>query len=102
LPDGYRTQIGEDGVLLSGGERQKIAIARALMRRPGLLILDEPTNHLDKQAVKDIMDSLNKLDYRPAFFIISHDASVVDHAEKIFMLDEGVLKPFEKDRIKRQ
>jgi len=92
LPEKYDTQIGEGGVLLSGGERQKIAIARALLRKPGLLILDEPTNHLDAPAVKDIMNNLKLLDYNPTILIISHDTSVVKHAEQIYIIEEGFLK----------
>lgn len=94
LPKGYETQIGEDGVLLSGGERQKVAIARALLRKPKLLILDEPTNHLDHEAVKNIMQNLNQIDYKPTILIISHDMDVVKHAAEIYIIDKGELHPF--------
>ncbi len=94
LPAGFDTQIGEDGVLLSGGERQMVAIARALMRKPGLLILDEPTNHLDNDAIARIMTNLKSIEYHPAILLISHNMDVVNHAEEIFMLDKGSLKPF--------
>ncbi len=92
FPNAYDTHIGEDGILLSGGERQKVAIARALLRQPRLLILDEPTNHLDNEAVKEIMKNLTQIDYNPAVLIISHDMAVVNHAQKIFVLEEGYLK----------
>jgi len=92
IQSGYNTQIGENGIMLSGGERQKLAIARALLRKPGLLILDEPTNHLDAHAVKDIMNNLKSLDYTPAILIISHDMSVVKHAEQIYIIEDGFLK----------
>lgn len=94
LPNGYETQIGEDGVLISGGECQRIAIARALVRQPKLLILDEPTNHLDNQVVKEIMDNLKNLENSPAVLLISHDMSVVHFAKTIFKLQEGQLIPY--------
>jgi ATP-binding cassette subfamily B protein len=91
LPQGYETEIGEDGLRLSGGERQRLAIARALLRRPKLLILDEPTNHLDMKAVSELMDSLDNLEERPAILMISHDVSVVNHADEVFQIEKGVL-----------
>ena len=94
LPAGFDTQIGEDGVLLSGGERQMVAIARALMRRPGLLILDEPTNHLDNEAIGRIMNNLKRIEYNPAILLISHNMGVVSHAEDIFMIERGRIQPF--------
>ncbi len=94
LPEGYDTQVGEDGVLLSGGECQRIAIARALLRRPKLLILDEPTNHLDRAAVRQLMNNLESLEDCPAILIISHDMSVVSHADEVYQLVNGVLIPY--------
>ena len=94
LPAGFDTQIGEDGVLLSGGERQMVAIARALIRNPGLLILDEPTNHLDNDAIARIMKNLQCIEYHPAILLISHNMEVVNYAEEIFILDRGRIQPF--------
>jgi ABC-type bacteriocin/lantibiotic exporter with double-glycine peptidase domain len=91
LPAGYDTQIGEDGILLSGGERQRLALARALFRRPKLLILDEPTNHLDRTSVRQFLDNLEGLDDRPGILMITHDMSVVSHADEVYRLEKGGL-----------
>jgi len=94
LPDGYDTQIGDDGVLLSGGECQKIAIARALIRKPKLLLLDEPTNHLDVEAVQKILENLETLAHKPAVLLVSHDQNVIKFADSIFQLENCCLKPY--------
>lgn len=93
LPDGYDTQVGERGVLLSGGECQRLAIARALLGNPTLLILDEPTNHLDAEAIEQLMSGLQDHPSRPAILIISHDPNVVRFAETVYQLESGVLIP---------
>lgn len=98
LPEGYDTQIGEEGVLLSGGECQRLAIARAILGRPALLILDEPVNHLDSASVARLMNNLDSLEDPPATVIISHDMSVVNYAREIYYLENGVLKPHVKTR----
>ncbi len=91
LPEGYDTQIGEDGILLSGGERQRLALARALLRRPTLLIMDEPTNHLYRATVEQLMDNLDNLGDSPAILMISHDMSILSHANEVYELEKGVL-----------
>ncbi len=91
LPNGYDTPIGEQGVRLSGGEAQRLAIARALLGNPRLLILDEPTNHLDAPTIARVMRGLASQRERPSLLIISHDPTVVDHADRIYRLHDGVL-----------
>jgi ABC-type multidrug transport system fused ATPase/permease subunit len=91
LPRGYDTPIGEEGILLSGGEVQRIAIARALLRRPRLLILDEPTNHLESAAIRRLLDNLAGLHDRPGVLIISHDRDVLRHVRRVHRLANGIL-----------
>jgi ABC-type multidrug transport system fused ATPase/permease subunit len=93
LPDGYDTAIGEHGVRLSGGEGQRLAIARALLGRPRMLILDEPTNHLDRDAIVRLMQGLAALPERPTLLLISHDPWVVTCADQVYRLHDGTLMP---------
>ena len=73
------------------GEVQRIAIARALLRRPRLLILDEPTNHLETAAIHRLLDQLARLEDRPGVLIISHDRDVLRHVERVHHLENGML-----------
>jgi len=91
LPSGYQTVTGDRGVMLSGGQRQRIALARALARKPALLILDEATSALDHESEKLIQEAIMKLHGRITIFIIAHRPSTVENADKILVLDRGVL-----------
>jgi ABC-type bacteriocin/lantibiotic exporter with double-glycine peptidase domain len=98
LPDGYDTQVGESGHLLSGGECQRITVARALLSKPKLLVLDEPTNHLDADTIAKLTETLATLEYRPAIVLISHDTRVIALAQETFRLERGLLLPAEGTR----
>ena len=91
LPRAYDTFIGENGMMLSGGQRQCIAIARALLRQPRLLILDEPSNHLDKQTIEGLAQNLQNLIQTPAIMIISHDAVIMNAVQSVYTLNNGTL-----------
>jgi ABC-type multidrug transport system fused ATPase/permease subunit len=83
-------QVGDDGELLSGGERQRIAIARALLAQPPVLILDEPTASLDRDAVARVLANLRALPSEPAVLVISHDRTVIEDADRVVQLVDGV------------
>ena len=89
LPDGLNTITGESGIKLSGGQRQKIAIARTLLRQPQLLILDEPTNHLDDFSRRQLINNLKGLDYKPAILIITHEIEIARLANIIYTLEDN-------------
>lgn len=90
-PKGYESFVGDNGIALSGGEKQKIAIARALLGKPMMLILDEPTNHLDQQSIRDLLASIVKLEYKPTIVVISHNESIRSVVDRVITLHEGRL-----------
>ncbi|WP_139488237.1 ABC transporter ATP-binding protein [Brevibacillus dissolubilis] len=91
LPKGYQTVIGERGYKLSGGEKQRIAIARALLKRPNILILDEATSALDTQSEAQIQAVLDEVTQSCTSLVIAHRLSTIRQADKIIVLHEGRL-----------
>ena len=89
LPQGYDTLVGERGVTLSHGQRQRIAIARAAVRRAPILVLDEPTTGLDKRSERAVLDALENVYRGRTTFLISHDLRHAAHADLIVYLEEG-------------
>lgn len=89
LPEGYETKVGERGLKLSGGEKQRVAIARVLLKNPPLLILDEATSSLDSISEQAILDALNEVSRQRTTLVIAHRLSTVRDADKILVMDHG-------------
>jgi ABC-type multidrug transport system fused ATPase/permease subunit len=93
LADGLDTEVGDEGELLSGGQRQAVALARAALRRPALLILDEPSTSLDRVALPHVLDALRALPWSPTTLLISHEPDVIARADRVYELSGGVSSP---------
>jgi ATP-binding cassette, subfamily B, bacterial len=93
LPDGYATRIGPGGSRLSGGERRRLAIARAFLRDTPVLVLDEPTTGLDEAARDGLLEPLQALTRGRTTIVISHDPAVVGWADRVIELHDGTLVP---------
>ncbi|MFM5892855.1 MAG: ATP-binding cassette domain-containing protein, partial [Novosphingobium sp.] len=91
LPQGFDTEVGERGLKLSGGEKQRVAIARTLVKNPPILLLDEATSALDTRTEQDILATLHSISSGRTSLSIAHRLSTVADADRIFVLDNGLL-----------
>jgi ATP-binding cassette, subfamily B, heavy metal transporter len=89
LPDGYKSMVGERGLKLSGGEKQRVAIARTILKDPPILILDEATSALDTATEQDIQNALDVISKNRTTLVIAHRLSTVINADEILVLANG-------------
>jgi ATP-binding cassette subfamily B protein len=90
-PKGYETEVGERGLKLSGGEKQRVAIARTILKAPPILLLDEATSALDSHTERDIQDELDRVAKNRTTLVIAHRLSTIVGADQILVLDQGVI-----------
>lgn len=89
LPKGFETQVGERGLKLSGGEKQRVAIARTLLKKPSILIFDEATSSLDSQSEKAVINAIDDVSAGKSSVVIAHRLSTIVNADRILVLEKG-------------
>ena len=89
LPEGYETVVGEGGATLSGGEKQRIAIARAIMKDAPIIILDEATANVDPENEKELTEAIENLTKQKTIIMIAHRLKTVRNADQILVVDKG-------------
>jgi len=92
LPQGYDTVVGERGLKISGGDNQRVAIARVLLKDPAILVFDEATSSLDSQSEKNILDALTRISHNKTTLVIAHRLSTVIDADRIVVLEHGQVR----------
>jgi ATP-binding cassette subfamily B protein len=95
LPDMFETKVGDAKVSLSGGQKQRISIARSLLRNAPILLLDEPTSALDRQSAKEVLGALHRLMANRTSLFITHDLSILDTMDRVYVVKDGMVKPVE-------
>jgi ATP-binding cassette subfamily B protein len=91
LPEGYATRVGERGIKLSGGEKQRVSIARAALKRPRIFVFDEATSSLDSHTEQEILRTLHEVSRSSTTLVIAHRLSTVVHADEIVVLEGGII-----------
>ena len=104
LPNGYDTVVGEGGATLSGGEKQRIAIARAIMKGAPIIILDEATANIDPENEKELTQAIENLTKQKTIIMIAHRLKTVRNADQILVVDKGriVQQGRHKDLMKQE
>jgi len=91
LPEGYQSKVGERGLKLSGGEKQRVAIARTILKHPHILVFDEATSALDSRTEQEILSSLRQVSADHTTLTIAHRLSTIIDSDEIIVLNDGVI-----------